>query len=84
MSPVSFIDSPCTTRVEYEAWLKAGGTMHGQGSVKVRGMPVSGNVIPAVLLAQYLKCGDMEMMNIMEGALHVSIVTQMAHIDLID
>mmetsp|Transcript_999 Transcript_999/g.2585 ORF Transcript_999/g.2585 Transcript_999/m.2585 type:complete len:222 (+) Transcript_999:45-710(+) len=37
------------------------------GSVKVRGMPISGNVIPAVMLCKTLGCGDMEMMNIMEG-----------------
>jgi len=65
---VSFIDSPCKTRVEYEAWLKSGAASGGKGSVIIRGMPVSGNVIPAVLLAKTLGVGDMEMMNIMEGA----------------
>jgi len=36
-------------------------------SVVIYGMPISGNVIPAVLLAMDSKCGHMEMMNIMTG-----------------
>lgn len=63
---VSFIESGLATRVEYEA---SGLATRGAstGSVIIRGMPVSANVIPAVLLAKTLGCGDMEMMNIMEG-----------------
>lgn len=36
-------------------------------SVKIYGMPISANVIPAVLVAKDLEVGDMVMMNIMEG-----------------
>jgi len=60
--PPSFIESGFTSKVEYEKWLAS------EDKVKVRGMPISGNVIPAVMLCQTLGCGDMEMMNIMEGA----------------
>jgi hypothetical protein len=52
-----------------QAWVKSGAAdSGGKGSVIIRGMPISGNVIPAVLLAKTLGVGDMEMMNIMEGA----------------
>jgi len=37
-------------------------------SCVIYGMPISGNVIPAMLLALDKKCGKLEMMNIMEGA----------------
>jgi len=66
MAP-SFIESGCTTRVEYDKWIASGATSASGGGVKIRGMSVSGNVIPAVMLAQVTGCGDMEMMNIMEG-----------------
>ena len=68
--PVSFIESGFTTRKEYDAWLASGAvdvSDGGAGQVKVRGMPVSGNVIPSVLLCKVIGCGDMEMMNIMTG-----------------
>jgi len=64
---VSFIESGYTTRVEYDKWLASGGGSAG-GSVIVRGMGISHNVIPAVLLAKDLGCGDYEEMNIMTGA----------------
>merc|ERR1719272_593964 len=38
------------------------------GPVIIYGMGISGNVIPAVLLALDKKCGKMEMMNIMDGS----------------
>ena len=38
------------------------------GPVNVYGMPISANVIPAVLVCLDHKCGQMEMMNMMEGA----------------
>ena len=55
MSRVSFIESGYTTRVEYDKWLASGGGSAG-GSVIVRGMGISHNVIPAVLLAKDLGC----------------------------
>jgi len=67
MAPPSFIESGHTSRVEYEKWIASGAAADSTGSVKVRGMPISGNVIPAVMLAKAIGCGDMEMMNIMEG-----------------
>jgi len=68
--PTSFIESGFTTRVEYEKWLASGAAAQDASAktVKVRGMPISGNVIPSVLLCHKIGCGDMEMMNIMEGA----------------
>lgn len=71
--PPSFIESGFTSRVEYDKFIASGATdisdatKSATKSVKVRGMPISGNVIPAVLLAKTLGCGDMESMNIMEG-----------------
>jgi len=37
------------------------------GNVVIRGMSVSGNVIPAVLLVKDVGCGDLEVMDIMKG-----------------
>jgi len=68
---VSFIESGFTTRIEYEKWLAAnpGATSApAQAKLVVRGMAISHNVIPAVLLARDLGCGDFEEMNIMTGA----------------
>jgi len=47
--------------------LGSAGNTSATGSVKIYGMPISGNVIPPVLLALDKKCGAMELMDMMQG-----------------
>jgi len=70
MSPPSFIDSGFTTRKGYEMWLADNADATSAPTVRlvVRGMAISHNVIPCVLLAKDLSVGDLEDMNIMTGA----------------
>jgi len=66
MAP-SFIESGFTTRVEYDKWLASGAACAATGKVVIRGMAISGNVIPSVMLAKDIGCGDMELMDLMKG-----------------
>ena len=83
----SFIESGFTTRVEYEKWLAAnpGAASAGKPTMVIRGMAISHNVIPAVLLAMDKDCGTFEVMNIMTGEhmtpamLEVRRLSLMAH-----
>ena len=57
---MSFIDSKFTSRSEYEKWATT-------PTVIIRGMAISHNVIPSVLLAKDTGCGDFEVMDLMKG-----------------
>jgi len=70
----TFIETGFVARVEYEKWVAAGcpddpnaEPPSAKPKVIIRGMALSHNVIPAVLLAKDLGCGDFESMNLMKG-----------------